>query len=275
MNKIYKIFAFVLALTLLLSVGTFVFADEEFMSMEEVYAELFEYDEGTETLTLKSVAAATGSSALTMDVVNQICGIVGQIYGVDPITAISTIEIADENVTSIGEQVFGALKNVESIVIPKTVTEISPMAFWGCADSIVIKAEKDTVAHEFAKEYNIEYKKYSTSEKKNTEGDMGQGIVVTILGVVVVFLILIILCIVLKVFEMLFAEKKSAPKAVSAPAPAPVAPAVQDDTELIAVISAAIAASLNVNTSQFNIRSVKRLASSWSQAAKTQNFNNF
>ena len=80
-------------------------------------------------------------------------------------------------------------------------------------------------------------------------------------------------------FEIVFGPKKkeSAPAPVqqSKPAsPAPVSAPAQDETELVAVISAAIAASLGTSTSSFRIKSLRRLGSGWNQAAKIQNFNN-
>ena len=93
----------------------------------------------------------------------------------------------------------------------------------------------------------------STADKLSLSGEM------LLRGLGTVFMVLIILWVVLMVFGKVFggvekkpakpaapAPKKEAPKAAPAPAPAPVqtasaAPA-QDDKELIAVITAAIAA---------------------------------
>ena len=83
----------------------------------------------------------------------------------------------------------------------------------------------------------------------------------------------------LKLFEKIFAQNSTTAVSESVPAPVVSEPAKQpasdeDDTELVAVITAAIAASLNTSTYNLKIKSVKRLASSWKQSARIQNFNN-
>ena len=112
---------------------------------------------------------------------------------------------------------------------------------------------------------------------------LGYGAVVAVIGLAVVFvgLILIIASIyaISWVLNKLTGNKKEkAPKAEAAPAPAKVAAPVEapvveeinvsDDNELIAVITAAIAA-MDGGSKNFVIRSVRRV-SGWKNAARAE-----
>ena len=107
---------------------------------------------------------------------------------------------------------------------------------------------------------------------------------VTVMGLCIVFGVLIILWGVLELFRVLFYKKpkEEAPAVggVSSPA-APQAvqpePATIDEGELVAVITAAIAASLNTSTYQLNIRSLRRVESkapAWNAIARKENIEN-
>ena len=102
----------------------------------------------------------------------------------------------------------------------------------------------------------------------------------TVLGMGTVFVVLIIIIIVISLFGIIGkvqngkakAEQKEAPPAVPEPAPAavsaapavPAAPAPQDDLALIAVITAAIAASENTPPDGLIVRSIRRVGrSNW------------
>lgn len=111
--------------------------------------------------------------------------------------------------------------------------------------------------------------------------NLGYGAVVAVIGLAVVFLglVLIIASIyaISWVLKKLTGEKKEkAPKAEEAPAPvsAPAAEpvveeiAVTDDNELIAVITAAIAA-MDGGNKNFVVRSVRRV-SGWKNAARAE-----
>lgn len=191
---------------------------------------------------------------------------------------IKVVKIKDENIYAIEESAFLNLFRLEKVYIPETVEVIEDGAFWGCKGDLKIYAPRKSAAEYFAKDNGYTYKEYS-GEEKDTEGSVANGVAVTVLGVGIVFLILIILCVVLKIFEMAFGPKKkpvavsSAPAAPAAPV-SPAVPAASDDTELVAVITAAIAASMGTTVSSFRIKSLRRLGSSWNQAAKLQNFNN-
>lgn len=98
--------------------------------------------------------------------------------------------------------------------------------------------------------------------------DLSLGLSTTLVGMLVVFVGLIILIVCIAVMGSLnkkAGEKKpAAVQEVPAPAPAPVAvapaaPAVEDDTQLIAVITAAIAAVWQGQQSGFVVRRVRRV----------------
>ena len=87
----------------------------------------------------------------------------------------------------------------------------------------------------------------------------------TVMGILIVFLMLIVMSGVIKLFEIIpKLEKKSKEKkegAVAAPVvsktPAPVKNET-DDLQLVAVIAAAIAASTGASTDSFVVRSIKK-----------------
>lgn len=110
-----------------------------------------------------------------------------------------------------------------------------------------------------------------------------QGAVVAVIGIGTVFLVLATLWGVLELMRVVFTAKKkaSAPSAPAAAAPAPVpapTPAAttpaEDDGELIAVLTAAIAASLNQSTCNLKIKSYRRVDAGtpvWNRTARRDN----
>ncbi len=122
------------------------------------------------------------------------------------------------------------------------------------------------------------------SGKGITLGDaLSVGGMVTGVGVSIVFSVLLILMIVLMLFKVIFYKKpegqgnKSEEKKVETPVveiketPSPA------DGELIAVLTAAIAASLNTSTYNLKIRSYRRIEDhkpSWRKAGITETINN-
>ena len=96
----------------------------------------------------------------------------------------------------------------------------------------------------------------------------------TIMGLGIVFLVLIFLCFIISLFKHVNKavsrqEKEEPVKA--APAPAPVAEIQEedltDDLELVAVITAAIAASQQTSADGFVVRSIKKAnRSKWQRA---------
>ena len=110
---------------------------------------------------------------------------------------------------------------------------------------------------------------------------MSQGLQVTGLGLLIVFSVLVILMIVLYLFKVIF-YRDPAKTAKKAPVQevAPVAEAVKDDVdeeELIAVLTAAVAASLNTSTYNLQIKSYRRVNNNtpaWNKAGVTETINN-
>ena len=86
----------------------------------------------------------------------------------------------------------------------------------------------------------------------------------TIMGIAIVFIVLIFLSFLIYLFRFIpNSEAKKKAQAAAAPAPAPVAAPVEaaeaDDTELIAVIAAAIAAAEGTTTDGFVVRSIRKI----------------
>ena len=106
-----------------------------------------------------------------------------------------------------------------------------------------------------------------------------QGGVVAVIGICTVFAVLAILWGVLELMRVVFTAKKSPkqkPEAKAQPTPAPIAPApsVDDEGELIAVLTAAVACCLGKPASSLNIRSYRRIDSGtpiWNKSARRDN----
>lgn len=120
---------------------------------------------------------------------------------------------------------------------------------------------------------------------------IGRGLEVTVTGLVVVFSVLIILMLVLILMKVVFYKEpkeekgsealKERPAPVSANASAQKAKPTEsvkkvDDKELIAVITAAIAASLNTSTYNLKVKSFRRISDKsplWNKAGRTDVIN--
>ena len=116
---------------------------------------------------------------------------------------------------------------------------------------------------------------------------LAEGGQTAVIGLATVFSVLIILMIVITIMKMMFYKDpaKSAVKETPAPA-APVEPAKpveqvkadeMDDEELVAVITAAIAASLNTSTYNLRIKSLRRIDNNqpaWNKAGIRETINN-
>lgn len=118
----------------------------------------------------------------------------------------------------------------------------------------------------------------------NLGNNLGFGLTVTLIGIAIVFLGLTILIGLIKLMEKATANigkggkgGKKAKKQAEAPAPTPVAaPVVEevpvaDDSELIAVISAAVAMMME-DGSAFTVRRVRRVqnAPAWQKAGREE-----
>ena len=121
----------------------------------------------------------------------------------------------------------------------------------------------------------------------NTMNPVAYGLIVSVIGIAVVFVMLTILIAFVWALGKLIQKlvnraeaKKAAAAAAAAPAPAPVveAPVVEeapvvDDAELIAVIAAAIAAFDN-SGKNLVVRKVRRV-SGWKDAARSEQIYHF
>ncbi|MBR6729264.1 MAG: OadG family protein [Clostridia bacterium] len=107
-----------------------------------------------------------------------------------------------------------------------------------------------------------------------------QGAVVAVIGIATVFTVLAILWGTLELMRVAF-TRGAKPEKKEAPAPAPVAPIpvipvaqAAEDEELIAVLTAAVAASLGQPASRLQIKSYRRIESGapvWNRTARRDN----
>ncbi len=118
--------------------------------------------------------------------------------------------------------------------------------------------------------------------------NMDIGVMTTILGFVMVFMVLIIICLLLAIFSVIVKDKKQQQvqnnepvRNIAAPVSIPVktAPAASvqnyvDDKELVAVITAAIAATMGTGTDGLVVRRIRRVGN-WNQEAIEQQQNSF
>lgn len=114
---------------------------------------------------------------------------------------------------------------------------------------------------------------------------LSTGLMVTGVGLAIVFGVLILLMIVLMLFKVIFGKdsdntEKKTEKIETAPAPVQAPAAVAGDEmseeELIAVFTAAIAASLKTSTYNLQIKSYKRIDSkrpAWNRAGVHETIN--
>ncbi|MBQ9611384.1 MAG: OadG family protein [Lachnospiraceae bacterium] len=129
------------------------------------------------------------------------------------------------------------------------------------ADVVIVAALSD---------YGVETKSVTTNVQYSFGELIGQAGLNTLLGMGTTFVVLILLALIINCFKYIpkiqaaFARKAPAEEVKAAPtAPAPAAAAVEevpaDDTELIAVIAAAIAASEGMATTDgFVVRSIRK-----------------
>ena len=113
------------------------------------------------------------------------------------------------------------------------------------------------------------------AEKMSLSEALSVGAQTTVIGLLIVFAVLVILMLVLQAMKYIFTPKteeketvqKAEPQKVQAPAAAVSDDA--DDEELIAVLTAAVAASLNTSTYNLKIKSYRRVgnnAPAWNRA---------
>lgn len=108
---------------------------------------------------------------------------------------------------------------------------------------------------------------------------IGDSLIITAFSMVVVFILLIIISVIISVLKNIGVEKKKEPTIVVAPTISKEVEAkdavidTQNDEELVAVISAAIAASMGVKIPEINIKSIRRIPQSiptWGVAGRQE-----
>ncbi|MEG1441111.1 MAG: OadG family protein [Oscillospiraceae bacterium] len=109
---------------------------------------------------------------------------------------------------------------------------------------------------------------------------LSQGAEVTVLGLCIVFAVLILLMFVMMGMKKIFykgepgAETTNTPQVAPTVTPTPVAKKNNiDEAELIAVLTAAVAASLNTSTYNLNVKSFRKLnntSPNWNKAGVTE-----
>lgn len=105
---------------------------------------------------------------------------------------------------------------------------------------------------------------------------LSQGAMTAVVGLSTVFAVLIILMLVIMIMEKIFAKSESSEKQIPAveakqitAAKPAAAPKAEDDEELIAVLTAAVAASLNTSVYNLRISSYRRTdnnSTAWNKA---------
>ncbi len=114
----------------------------------------------------------------------------------------------------------------------------------------------------------------------NTKDLIFEGLAYTVMGLVVVFMMLIIIMFVIKAMELFSREKPAESEAVTVPEEAATASAApintaSDDCELVAVITAAVAAAMGKSQSELVIRSYKKLSgNTWNTAGRREILDN-
>lgn len=114
---------------------------------------------------------------------------------------------------------------------------------------------------------------WSTSEL------IAAGLAYTVMGILIVFTILVIIMMVIKAMALFSGEKKPKKETVQeTPVAAPAVTAEEpktDDSELVAVITAAIASMMNEPQSGFVVRSYKKIpGSAWNKAGRREVLDN-
>ena len=103
------------------------------------------------------------------------------------------------------------------------------------------------------------------------------GIVISIEGMLVVFAILILIMLTIYAMKLFSGEKKPKSKAVETVTTEEVATTAEetvDEGELIAVLTAAVAACMGTSSAGVNIRSYQKVSSAWGNAAKREVLDN-
>lgn len=112
---------------------------------------------------------------------------------------------------------------------------------------------------------------------------LSQGLPIAIIGYVMVFVVLGILWLALELMRIVLSPKKKAKpvEAKTQAVEADVSPTIvdeADESELVAILTAAVAASLNTSTYNLKIKSFKRIDTknnAWANASRNDALNSF
>ena len=123
--------------------------------------------------------------------------------------------------------------------------------------------------HNFFAEAETSYvEKFAKSGFDNISENAGigerflYGLKICVIGMLVVFAVLAVLCLILYLFKVYYnvSNKKAAAKKTAAPVSAPVAASTESDEEtVVAVATAAIAASRNESDAAFKVISITKI----------------
>ena len=109
---------------------------------------------------------------------------------------------------------------------------------------------------------------------------IASGLAYTVMGIIVVFMILIIIMLVIKAMEIFSVEKKPVKEQNTVTENSAVIIADEpvnqaDDGELIAVITAAVAVAMGTSSSDFVVRSYKKVSGgAWNKAGRREVLDN-
>lgn len=225
----------------------------------------------------------------------------------DPQTAAIIMQSTEglmQNLTAVGEADADALiaqlnKSKDTVLANGLATWINVMNDTGAYVSVLSSEAEENedgsyvgIVNAQFENRNVEFKTFYEVENQNlvptsisfapeyTTGEkMTKAAMNTLMGMGTVFLVLIFISLLISCFKYIrvFEDRMKAKQAAAAPAPAPApAPAaapvaeeeeLADDLELVAVITAAIAAATNSSTDGLVVRSIKRApGAKWKRA---------
>lgn len=144
----------------------------------------------------------------------------------------------------------------------------SDVEFDGDTYTVTVNADFETVDAEFVYMFDAQYNPTSMTVNPlySLATNMQRAGLNTIMGMGTVFVVLVFLSLLISLFKYIPMLLEKGKKKEEAPAPeatpaasAPVAEEVTDDTELVAVIAAAIAAAEGTTTDGFVVRSIRKV----------------
>lgn len=224
---------------------------------------------------------------------------------IDPQTAAIIMQSTEglmQNLTAVSEAEADELvaqlnKSKDTVLANGVSTWVNVMGDTGAYVSVLSSSAEENedgtyvgVVYAQFENRNVEFKTFYEVENQSlvptsisfapeytTGENMAKAAMNTLMGMGTVFLVLIFISLLISCFKFIkvFEDRMKAKEAAAAPAPAPApvaAPVVEeeelvDDLELVAVITAAIAAATNSSTDGLVVRSIKRApGAKWKRA---------